>query len=320
MPIQWSAQMDQRLLLVYVANSNLSATAAAEGWKKMHSQYGPRSSKATHHDTDSREAGQNIPQPTKRAIMEHILKLKKSIGLVKERDSKRSKAGTRATQFPKSSDPFDSAAGLEINRDDTEMAFSIKAESPTTSKTHEGTIPTSSSITIEPDNRSLQSDSEAPMSGEETADELHPNEPQMKNEDEDEDFVIPLLDDSIRPTMSPERTQKFRQAKAKRKVVYDFDSDDDDDNSDLLRENMSATVGRSPSPPPAHVASLAVSLHGSLDGNSTLNSFQHDDPSVERSLDMIRDKKNNNGRRDKKSEGSRKKTKKNLKHVKRYIY
>ncbi|KXT06312.1 hypothetical protein AC578_9197 [Pseudocercospora eumusae] len=220
--------------------------------------------------------------------MEHILKLKKSVGLSPEKAAKgqksvpasrNNKAGS-TTQHIRSSDHVDDTVGLGIDRDDTELAASVKPESPGAANTREGTIdaPAGTFETIiEPDEHHSgggpQSDNEDTMSGEETADEALAAEPQIKNEDDD--FVIPVVDDLISPMMFPKRTQQPRQAKAKRKMVYDYASDDDSVLWYDPRDNISATVGRTPSPPLAASLGIeeviAVSSHGRSDENVTPN-------------------------------------------------
>ncbi|KXS93390.1 hypothetical protein AC579_3420 [Pseudocercospora musae] len=275
MPIQWSAQMDQRLLLVYVANSNLSATAAAEGWKQMHT-------------------GQNIPQPTKRAIMEHILKLKKSVGISPAKlpraqfstgASKRSKAGSTSQRI-RSLDRTDSATGLNADQDDTELATSVKAESTGAVERREDAFAASfrvSETVIEPSDHpetaADQSDSEKSMSSGESADGALAAEPHINIKNEDDDFLMPAIDDFMSPMMPPQRTQQPRQAKSKRKMVYENDSDNDSVLWFGPRDNMSATVGRTPSPPLAASLGigevLAVSSHRPCNGSSTPDVLEH---------------------------------------------
>ncbi|KAF2168485.1 hypothetical protein M409DRAFT_21234 [Zasmidium cellare ATCC 36951] len=118
MTVSWSADMDQRLLMAVLAVVKLDTAAVEEKWKELFKF-------------------EDITQPTKRAIVEHIAKLKKALGISGGKTPSGDAASTptkpkakgigKAARKPKNGSKSPNSPRKE-DRDDTEKPADIKDE------------------------------------------------------------------------------------------------------------------------------------------------------------------------------------------------
>lgn len=232
--------MDQRLLMVVLAVVKLDTAAVEEKWKELFSAYYWHSWMLPL--TQLRSEYENITQPTKRAIVEHIAKLKKTLGIspgkapsgdspstfMKAKDKGAVKAGRKPKNVLKSL----GSLGNE-DRDDTEQPVEIKDE-PTGSPAQESLSSTSS--------RGSKGKPNAKRRRGSLSDEDSSDDETISIKSEESEFRGPrsLIDGN---TPSPTRNQAPRRAKTERKVSWvELSSTEEDPSDNEFMEAMIETA------------------------------------------------------------------------------
>lgn len=237
--------MDQRLLMAVLAVVKLDTAAVEEKWKELFSKFCQPS--IYHSLNEVHTEYENITQPTKRAIVEHIAKLKKTLGISAGKaasgDSPSTPRKTKAKGAAKPSRKTKPGLGTpdslkDEDRDDTENPAEIKDERM------DSPVRGSVSSTPSPSSRGKP---QAKRRRASLTDEESSDDEAVSIKSEESEFRGPRsrIDGE---TPSPTRSQAPRRAKTERKVSWvelssTEEDPSDDEFMDAMIENAKGTDG-----------------------------------------------------------------------------
>ncbi|KAK4627380.1 uncharacterized protein CLAFUR5_04016 [Fulvia fulva] len=226
MPVSWTAFMDQRLLVAVLAAVKLHTAVVVAKWQDLFGR-------------------DDVEQPTQRAIVKHIGKLKKTLDISGGKTSGATsgvKKEPKGVKTPKNKKQKFISAPLtppgSADHDDDERGSLMKGEitdqdspSPTKKRLRSKTFKANTSSKRR---RANLSDEEDSMSdGGDAEDDASPAEPSsVKNEDDE--FVVPGEMRSNNVSI-PARSQRPRRAKAERKPIL-INDDTTEDECDIVEE------------------------------------------------------------------------------------